>query len=139
MASHRSGEGSAVSEQRLQELLSALAEYAANDGPCMCGQRRGRGRTIQWMPDENGYGCRFEVIEVKSGEVIDFVVDGNATPDGDECSWAPKIKLSPHGSQPPELFSDSAQEFRGPAAQLLTPWEQLALVMLQSNELVFVD
>ena len=35
--------------------------------------------------------------------------------------------------------SASAKEFRGPPALTLLPWEQFALVMLQSNEFVFVD
>jgi hypothetical protein len=39
----------------------------------------------------------------------------------------------------PEIVSASAKEFRGPTAVTLLPWEQFALVMLQSNEFVFVD
>jgi len=39
----------------------------------------------------------------------------------------------------PERSSSSAKEFRGPSPRKLLLWEQLALVLLQSNELVFVD
>jgi hypothetical protein len=39
----------------------------------------------------------------------------------------------------PDIVSASAKEFRGPAAPTLLPWEQFALVILQSNEFVFVD
>jgi len=76
-------------------------------------------------------------LEVKSGDTIDFVVDCAATAHGDEFAWAPTIRLVPKDK--PEIVSDSAKEFRGPAPRKLLPWEQLALVILQSNELVFVD
>lgn len=29
-----------------------------------------RSRTIQWMPDEDGPGCRFEVIDVNTGGYV---------------------------------------------------------------------
>ena len=78
---------------------------------------------------------------MKSGDTIDFVVDCGATASGDEFTWAPTVSLArkdKDGSKP-EIVSASAKEFRGPPAPTLLPWEQLALVMLQSNEFVFVD
>jgi hypothetical protein len=76
-------------------------------------------------------------VEVKSGDTIDFVVDCGATASGDEFTWAPTINLVRQVK--PEIVSASAKEFRGPPALTLLPWEQFALVMLQSNEFVFVD
>jgi len=80
-------------------------------------------------------------VEVKSGDTIDFVVDGGATSSGDEFTWAPTVRLARREGDggKPEIVSVSAKEFHGPPAATLLPWEQLALVMLQSNEFVFID
>ena len=80
-------------------------------------------------------------IEVKAGDTIDFVVDCGATASGDEFTWAPTVSLvrKDKDEYKTEIVSASAKEFRGPPATTLLPWEQLALVMLQSNEFVFVD
>jgi hypothetical protein len=78
-------------------------------------------------------------VEVKSGDTIDFVVDCGAAAHGDEFTWAPTIRLVPNATDRPEIISSSAKEFRGPNPRKLLAWEQLALVILQSNELVFVD
>jgi hypothetical protein len=78
-------------------------------------------------------------VEVKSGDTIDFVVDCGATAYGDEFTWAPTVRLARKDGDKPEIVSASAKEFRGPPAPTLLTWEQLALVILQSNELVFVD
>jgi hypothetical protein len=80
-------------------------------------------------------------VEVKSGDTLDFVVDCGATAAGDEFTWAPTVRLArkDKNGDKPEIVSASAKEFRGPPAPTLLPWEQLALVMLQANEFVFVD
>jgi hypothetical protein len=80
-------------------------------------------------------------VEVKSGDTIDFVVDSGATAFGDEFTWAPTIKLAgmDQNGDKSEIVSASAKEFHGPPAPTLLPWEQFALVMLQSNEFVFID
>ena len=83
----------------------------------------------------------FKDIEVKSGDTIDFVVDCGATASGDEFTWAPTVTLARKDKDRGkiEIVSASAREFRGPPALTLLPWEQFALVLLQSNEFVFVD
>jgi hypothetical protein len=80
-------------------------------------------------------------VEVKLGDTIDFVVDCGATASGDEFTWAPIIKLArmDKNGDKSAIVSASAKEFHGPPAPTLLPWEQFALVMLQSNEFVFVD
>jgi hypothetical protein len=80
-------------------------------------------------------------VSVKEGDTIDFVVDCRADAFGDEFTWAPSVTLlcrDNHGN-PTEIVSASAKEFHGPPAPTLSAWEQFALVILQSNEFVFVD
>lgn len=50
---------------------SAYANGAAEAIAGLLDAARKRGRTVQWMPE--GQGCRFEVIDVKSGEVVQVV------------------------------------------------------------------
>jgi hypothetical protein len=80
-------------------------------------------------------------IEVNAEDTIDFVVDCGNTAFGDEFTWAPTVSLAcrDKDGNKSEIVSASAKEFRGPPALMLLPWEQLALVLLQSNEFVFID
>jgi hypothetical protein len=80
-------------------------------------------------------------VEVKAGDTIDFVVDCGAAAFGDEFTWAPTVKLAckDKNGDTAEILSASAKEFHGPPAPTLLPWEQFALIILQSNEFVFID
>ena len=83
----------------------------------------------------------FEHLEMQAGDVLDFVVDINANLNSDQYLWPVRIELK---SEIKDLriggpLWDSNQDFRGPASKDLTPWEQLAQVLLMGNELMFVD
>jgi hypothetical protein len=94
-----------------------------------------------WSVAKTATEVNIKDIEVKSGDTLDFVVDCGATASGDEFTWAPTVTLARKDKDgaKSEIVSASAKEFRGPPASALLPWEQLALVILQSNEFVFVD
>ena len=76
-------------------------------------------------------------IDVKAGDRIDFVVDLREGLNSDEFLWAPKIRPLPKSDGSPSW--DAARDFAGPKPPRLTPWEQLAQVLLLSNETMFVD
>ena len=80
-------------------------------------------------------------VKVRAGDSIDFIVAGGATPFGNEFIWAPSIRLTPNDKDEQGFGSnwDAAEDFRGPPAPLLSSLEQLALVLLQTDELVFID
>jgi hypothetical protein len=92
-----------------------------------------------WLVAKKATEVNIKDAEVKTGDTIDFVVDCGAMASGDEFTWAPTVTLTRKDKDKPEIVSASAKEFRGPPAAALLPWEQFALVMLQSNEFVFVD
>jgi hypothetical protein len=73
-------------------------------------------------------------VVVKTGDMIDFIVDIGGTLNADQFLWAPVIK---------EMATtwDARVEFDGPrpAPVYLTPWEQYAQVLLLANEFAFVD
>ena len=98
-----------------------------------------KGQLGFWSVARTSTEANIKDVEVKSGDTIDFVVDCGATAFGDEFTWAPTVNLVGKDGNKPEMVSASAKEFRGPPPPTLLPWEQLALVMLQSNEFVFVD
>ena len=77
-----------------------------------------------------------DAVEVEAGDTIDFVVDIRAELNSDQYLWSPKIReLGPE----PARNWDATRDFAGPARSGLTPWEQLAQVLLMANELMFVD
>lgn len=78
-------------------------------------------------------------VAVLAGETVDFVVESGATADYDNFAWAPAI-AAPSGDDTIAARGWSArEEFHGPDSTQLTPREQLAQVLLMSNEFLFVD
>ena len=83
-----------------------------------------------------------EPIVVKKGDTLDFVVNFGADLNSDDFEWAPIIKsLDPSQADEPNAW-DAKKEFAGPPTHhpvALSPWEQYAQVLLESNEFLFVD
>jgi hypothetical protein len=82
---------------------------------------------------------------VKQGDTIDFIVDYRADLHSDMFRWAPVISAKQNnGSSTAEAPKSWAaqKEFAGPLKPSivpLTPWEQLAQVLLLANEFSFID
>ncbi|MDX1980575.1 MAG: DUF1553 domain-containing protein, partial [Bryobacteraceae bacterium] len=71
-------------------------------------------------------------LAVARGEIIDFIVDSRDDYESDSFTWAPVIR---GGGQ----TWDARTDFAGPATRPLNSWEQLAQVLLLTNELMYVD
>jgi mono/diheme cytochrome c family protein len=77
---------------------------------------------------------KLENVPVKKGDTIDFLVDLRETLDSDSFVWHPIIRGNGEW--------DAKAQFAGPLPPQpkdLTPWEQYAQVLLETNEFVFVD
>ncbi len=74
----------------------------------------------------------FDSIAVARGDTLDFVVTFNANLNNDQFLWSPQIKMQ-------EKSWLAERDFAGKQPNYLNPWQQLAQVLLLSNELVFVD
>jgi hypothetical protein len=77
-----------------------------------------------------------ERLEVKAGDVVDFVVDA---PAGGEFLWSPRVRvIEVVPGERGGLVSDwrAGADFRGPPAPL-GPWEKYAHVLLMTNEFAF--
>lgn len=86
------------------------------------------------VPPKGTVEVKLEKVAVKKGDTIDFMVDLRETLDSDSFVWHPIIRGSSEW--------DAKAQFAGPPTappKDLTPWEQYAQVLLETNEFVFVD
>ena len=79
-------------------------------------------------------------IKFTAGQTLDFVVDIKQVLNSDQYLWPVTIG-EVIATQPTDegLVWDSEQDFPNPEPQQLSGWEQLAQVLLCSNEFMFVD
>ncbi|MCC9608074.1 PSD1 and planctomycete cytochrome C domain-containing protein [Blastopirellula sp. JC732] len=80
-------------------------------------------------------------VELKQGESLDFVVDILEVLNSDQHLWSPKVTaLSQSAAADSPLPEwDANRNFTGGSDRELDAWEQLAQVLLLSNEFLFVD
>jgi Protein of unknown function (DUF1553)/Protein of unknown function (DUF1549)/Planctomycete cytochrome C len=81
-------------------------------------------------------------LSVKRGDVIDFIVESRENPKSDFFKWAPAIKMEPSASISKECVMEwsAAKNFSGAMqAKHLSTWEKFAQVLLETNELTFVN
>ena len=82
-------------------------------------------------------------LAVEKGEILDFVVDSRGDDESDGFRWAPLIdevlpaEEGASEKQPRRWHAED--DFRGPQAKPLDPWEQYVQVLLETNEFAFVD
>lgn len=63
----------AASADPHRHAASPEADAAAKAIVILLAAERKRSMTVQWMPDEHGRGCRFEVIGVHTGNYLAIV------------------------------------------------------------------
>ena len=86
-----------------------------------------------------------EIIDLQAGGTLDFIVDIREVLNTDQYLWHAVIEESQVGNvkadnaQAKDITRwDSQRDFDGPAPQRLDAWEQLAQVLLISNEAMFI-
>jgi hypothetical protein len=77
-------------------------------------------------------------FRVKAGDTIDFITDCRAGVEYDNFAWTITLRLAPDESQPAQVW-DSVSGFHGRRQPPLSRWDELAQVLLMSNEFMFVD
>ncbi len=82
-------------------------------------------------------------IEFQTSDTLDFIVDIADGLNSDQFLWSPKIVPSTHatgsGGDTPQETWDAEKDFSAQPKQPLDAWEQLAQVLMLSNEFMFVD
>ena len=99
------------------------------------------GKLGEWTVHNQKAETKLDAIQVEAGETIDFVVAPltNATADG--YPWAPTVSFTGQGMAEALKTWNAKKDFDA-APKVITPlsrWEELAQVLLLSNELAFVD
>ena len=80
-------------------------------------------------------------VQVKIGDTIDFMTDDRETPQGDYFTWPVKLHMLPGAGATAESISawDSERDFSGEQTRRLNVWEKFAQVLMETNELTFVN
>ena len=89
-----------------------------------------------YLAFRNTVATKVPSMTVKAGDTIDFIAEvrGNSKPDS--FGWAPVIKAT--GAKPQEW--NAAKDFSNQAApDRLNAWEKFAQILLQTNELTFIN
>jgi hypothetical protein len=85
----------------------------------------------------------FECVSVTAGDTIDFVAAPGANDGYDSFEWHMRVNYETVDDPSPyRLQWEARADFSGPPAappEPLGPWEQLAQVLLLSNEFMYVD
>ena len=98
----------------------------------------------EWKALHNSVTTALDVFEVKKGDVLDFVVSGGAEAGVDHFQWAPTITMvtadMPGMPGMPRIW-DAKTDFMDVRhmPKPIGPWEELAQVLLLSNEFMFAD
>lgn len=102
-----------------------------------------RGLVGTWQVKNGKIATPIDKLTVAKDETLDFVVDCIGDENSDSFVWAPTVRLLGKPSDPSMATEwNSRAQFAGPAKARpapLKPLEQLAQVVLLSNEFSFVD
>ncbi|HUR45058.1 MAG TPA: DUF1553 domain-containing protein, partial [Candidatus Saccharimonadales bacterium] len=102
-----------------------------------------KGLLGEWLASHSKTNIALTKIEVKSGDTIDFITDCRDDVSFDSFLWAPIVKYGGKNKAGDEKVEFSAKTDFGvkppERAKPLSPWEKYAQVLLDSNELFFVD
>jgi hypothetical protein len=113
-------------------------EVAAGDGVrCRIVSSR-RGVLAAAVVHNTRQPLNVESVEVRAGDTLDFVADIKDVLNSDQHLWAPEIRYTDAAGPASESWN-AERDFAGPKPVALGPWEQLAQVLLMSNEFMFVD
>jgi hypothetical protein len=105
-----------------------------------------RGRVISnrtgvvgtWQVFHNQAATNPPPIAVEKGDTIDFVADSRGSVTSDVFNWTVTLRLTKSNTDPGQVW-ESFSGFHGPLELPLTRWQELAQVLMMSNEFMFVD
>lgn len=122
------------------------------EGSILHRQKEGDGILCRVISSRSGELAKWEVFNtqvagkiqkafVKQGDTIDFIAEPRQDTQKDYFSWSPAIKMEAADAQPGDCLEWNAKrDFSGKVEmQRLAPWEKFAQVLLETNELTFVN
>ena len=100
-----------------------------------------QGERARWTAHKQSSNTFVPATQLRRGESLDFIVTCRANENSDSFNWSPKVTATEKRFN--KVWDFTADFPKGPNPQTpdapLTPWEQLAQVLLLSNEFQFVD
>jgi Protein of unknown function (DUF1553)/Protein of unknown function (DUF1549)/Planctomycete cytochrome C len=124
--------------------IEGTLSHGANKGDGVEG-RIVAGRTEElgsWVAFNGSAETKVAWFHVARGEVVDFITDGRENGANDAFKWAVTIKMARAPSLPPGGIVEwnAQKDFSGEMeGRRMTPWEKFAQVLLETNEMMFVD
>ena len=78
-------------------------------------------------------------LSFEVGDTLDFIVDIRDNLNSDQFLWSPRITLVNEEGRTGATFWEAGTDFTRSDVSRLSPWAQLAQVLLLSNEFLFLD
>jgi hypothetical protein len=125
-------------EMTIQIRTKLVHESAAGDGIRAFIVASHQGVLARESVHQSTADLNVDPLLVSAGDTIDFLVDIGDVLNSDEHLWAKTI----HEVQSADNNSiqwDSESDFRRTRARQIDPWEQLAQILLCTNEFTFID
>ncbi len=97
-----------------------------------------RGKLGEWDVHHRQQMTELASVRVAVGDTLDFIVEPKANDTSDAYDWAPTIAYT-GGKATSVRVWHARHDFNAKPRERLTRWEELAQVLLLSNELAFVD
>ncbi len=93
-----------------------------------------------WSARNDKHETKFAAVAVEAGDTIDFLVESGPTANADAFTWAPVVTFSNEDGASQKTWN-ARKDFDATEKPVvpLNRWEELAQVLLLSNELAFVD
>ena len=96
----------------------------------------------EWVAFHGKTHTAVNELQVKHGDVVDFVTDCRESVEYDSFTWAPKIKFVSSTNAEERAEWDAKSDFAAPPKEKpkpLDPWQKYAQVLMLANETLFVD
>jgi len=124
--------------------IEGTLSHSSNDGDGVEGHivSNRAGELGSWVAHASKSETKLARIHVYRGEMIDFITDCRENPRSDNFKWSPNIKMEPQANLSADAIMEwrAQRDFSGQArARRLTAWEKFAQVLLETNELTFVN
>lgn len=120
--------------------INGTLTHTNKEGDGVRGRIVVRGASVlgDWKALNTKVSTTVKSISVKQGDTIDLITDCLTSPTNDSFGWTVNIQLKAKSGL--QTF-DSAQDFNKPSPSKLAldVWEQLAQVLLLSNEFAFIE
>ncbi len=119
-----------------------LHEPAPGDGIRAFVSHNQKGRLHEQRLHQDTVDLNFESLDFLAGDTIDFIVDIGDGLNSDQFLWSLRISRAATSGAGGDISAetwDAEKDFSALPSARLNAWEQLAQVLMLSNEMMFVD